>query len=62
MTKKLTNDYENPELVTCGWNFLSELRSLYSLKSNTPLEVNKSIVLFPHHLAPNFLLRIKIIL
>ena len=34
--KKLTNDYESPKLVTCGWNSLSELRPLYSLKSNPP--------------------------
>ena len=34
--KKLTNDYESPKLVTCGWNSLSELRPLYSLKSNAP--------------------------
>ena len=34
--KKLTNDYESPKLVTYGWNSLSELRPLYSLKSNPP--------------------------
>ena len=34
--KKLTNDYESPKLVTCGWNSLSELSPLYSLKSNPP--------------------------
>ena len=34
--KKLTNDYESPKLVTQGWNSLSELRLLYSLKSNPP--------------------------
>ena len=34
--KKLTNDYESPKLVTCGWNSLSELRPLYLLKSNPP--------------------------
>ena len=33
--KKLTNDYESPK-VTYGWNSLSELRPLYSLKSNPP--------------------------
>ena len=32
--KKFTNDYESPKLVTSGWNSLSELRPLYSLKSN----------------------------
>ena len=50
--KKLTNDYESPK-VTCGWNSLSELRPLYSLKSKSPP---------PPNLAPNFLSRIKIIL
>ena len=34
--KKLTNDCESPKLVNCGWNSLSELRPLYSLKSNPP--------------------------
>ena len=34
--EKLTNDYESPKLLTCGWNSLSELRPLYSLKSNLP--------------------------
>ena len=36
MKKKLTNDYESPKLETCAWNSLSELRPLYSLKSNPP--------------------------
>ena len=31
-----SNNYESPELVTCGWNSLSELGPLYSLKSNPP--------------------------
>ena len=34
--KNLTNDYESPKLVTCGWNSLSELRPLYSLRSTPP--------------------------
>ena len=55
------NNYESPELVTCGWNSLSELRPLYSFESN-PLEVIKSIVLLHPHLAPDLFLRIKIIL
>ena len=33
---EFTNNYESPELVTCGWNSLSELRPLYSFKSNPP--------------------------
>ena len=33
---KFTNNYESPELVTSGWNSLSELRPLYSSKRNPP--------------------------
>ena len=33
---EFTNNYESPKLVTCGWNSLSELRPLYSFKSNPP--------------------------
>ena len=33
---QFTNHYESPELVTCGWNSLSELTPVYSLKSNPP--------------------------
>ena len=33
---EFTNNYESPELVTCDWSSLSELRPLYSLKSNPP--------------------------
>ena len=34
---EFTNRYESPELVTCGWNYLSELTPLHSLKSNPPV-------------------------
>ena len=33
---EFTNNNESPELVICGWNFLSELRPMYSFKSNPP--------------------------
>ena len=33
---EFTNNYESPELVTCGWNSLSELGPLYSFKSDSP--------------------------
>ena len=33
---EFTNNYESPELVTCGSNSLSALRPLYSFKSNPP--------------------------
>ena len=45
--------------VTCGWTSVIELTPPYSLKHNQ-LEVIKSIVLPPPHLAPNFFLRTKI--
>ena len=54
---EFTNNYESPELVTCGqnWDLCIHLKVI-------PLEVIKSIVLLHPHLAPDFFLRIKIIL